>query len=612
MSAAGSAGFPREAIEASLDHIAASPHFSRSLRLGRFLRFTVESLLEGRADELKERTIGVEVYGRALDYDPRSDPIVRSEAHRLRTRLAAYYEREGSADPIVIEVPKGSYVPELRPNSVDPGRGLGDCRLIVADFEDHGPASRDASRAGAMGEALRTRLAAWPGLRVLYRVSRGSGAHLAADYRVEGTFERSDDQCAVTVRLVRLADETTIASETEHFAWRRFGDVAEALAEQLAISIGARLSRRASSNRPAATRAYDLYVKGRHSVIQYGNTLDPHHLEAAERRLRSALEHEPQFVEVLAELAHLELMHLYPPRRDLSQVLVSARSLLERALAADPRHARSLYLLGHVEGSALRPREALHLTESAVASDPDDPEGRTMLAIRYASLGFWESAVAACDWAVALDPVWDAPRRIKAYLLTRMGDLAATRAAIDDMVHSGTSRTEIAMARFDLRIAEEDFAGARAALSSAESTFALRPDLEDRREIAHALAEALEGRRQDARRKLEAHRRDGPRLWDHAIRLALVLGEEELALELLKGNPINRSYRWLATQALVRPHLHRPRWRTLARDLRESWLRDLEEVGPRLSARPPSPSAPGDPIPRGMPSALHGAPTIPS
>jgi hypothetical protein len=153
-------------------------------------------------------------------------------------------------------------------------------------------------------------------------------------------------------------------------------------------------------------------------------------------------------------------------------------------------------------------------------------------------------------------------------------------------------------------MAEGDLAKARAALASLESTFPRRPDQEDRREIAGALAEALEGRHRDARRKLEAHCSDGPRFWDHAIRLALALGEEDLARELLLGNPVNRSYRWLATETLVWPHLHHPRWWALVDDLHANWLRDREEVGPRLPAPPPALPEPAALIRGDVPRAL--------
>src|SRR5690242_7086790 len=68
--------------------------------------------LQGHADQLKESVIGVEVFGRKADYDPRSDPVVRMEACKLRARLAEYYAGDGAGDAIRIEIPKGAYVPQ--------------------------------------------------------------------------------------------------------------------------------------------------------------------------------------------------------------------------------------------------------------------------------------------------------------------------------------------------------------------------------------------------------------------------------------------------------------------------------------------------------------------
>lgn len=82
------------------------------------LAFIVESALNGRAAEIKEAVIGVEVLGRSSGFDPKIDPIVRVEASRLRTRLDSYYQNEGHADPLEIAIPKGAYVPvftERRP-----------------------------------------------------------------------------------------------------------------------------------------------------------------------------------------------------------------------------------------------------------------------------------------------------------------------------------------------------------------------------------------------------------------------------------------------------------------------------------------------------------------
>src|ERR1700756_282932 len=103
-----------------MDKILAHRLFSRSVRMARFLRFAVDHALLGRADDLKEYVIGVEVFDRSGDYDPRVDPIVRVEARRLRAKLKAYYEGDGAADPVIIEFLSGSYAPRISHRRVAP------------------------------------------------------------------------------------------------------------------------------------------------------------------------------------------------------------------------------------------------------------------------------------------------------------------------------------------------------------------------------------------------------------------------------------------------------------------------------------------------------------
>jgi len=79
--------------------------------LCRFLRYIVEETLAGRASGIKEQVLGLEVFDRGPDFNPRLDPIVRVQARNLRSRMAKYYEGPGQADPIRIELPKGTYIP---------------------------------------------------------------------------------------------------------------------------------------------------------------------------------------------------------------------------------------------------------------------------------------------------------------------------------------------------------------------------------------------------------------------------------------------------------------------------------------------------------------------
>ena len=102
-----------EQIRAQLDRILASPTFEQADRASAFLRFVVTASLEGRAGEIKESVIAVEALGRTTSFDPKSDPIVRVEAGRLRNRLKAYYDSEGLQDSVLIALPKGGYTPEF-------------------------------------------------------------------------------------------------------------------------------------------------------------------------------------------------------------------------------------------------------------------------------------------------------------------------------------------------------------------------------------------------------------------------------------------------------------------------------------------------------------------
>ena len=101
-------------ISAALSRVCTSRPFAQAPKLTRFLRFVVETTLAGQGDRLKGYTIGVEALGRDASFDPQTDPIVRVEAIRLRAALDRYYAGVGADDRLVIEIPRGRYVPRFR------------------------------------------------------------------------------------------------------------------------------------------------------------------------------------------------------------------------------------------------------------------------------------------------------------------------------------------------------------------------------------------------------------------------------------------------------------------------------------------------------------------
>jgi TolB-like protein len=104
----------QEAISEQLHRILTSGPFAQSQRRQRFLEYIVNETLAGRGDRLKGYTIGREAFDRPEEFDPNLDPIVRMEAARLRDRLREYYDGDGKNDRVRIELPKGSYTPQIK------------------------------------------------------------------------------------------------------------------------------------------------------------------------------------------------------------------------------------------------------------------------------------------------------------------------------------------------------------------------------------------------------------------------------------------------------------------------------------------------------------------
>jgi len=110
----------KETVQQTLDVLLHSPVFSSAHRSRRFLSYVVEQQLLGNGQSFKERTIGVEVFDRPLNYSTGDDPIVRVQAGDVRRRLERFYQLpESKALPVLITLPLGSYCPEFRFREVE-------------------------------------------------------------------------------------------------------------------------------------------------------------------------------------------------------------------------------------------------------------------------------------------------------------------------------------------------------------------------------------------------------------------------------------------------------------------------------------------------------------
>jgi hypothetical protein len=98
---------------AQLGRVLESHHFHSSKRCSLFLRYVVEHTINNHHEPLKERTLGIEIFGRDAMYDTAQDPVVRTTAGEVRKRLAQYYQEPGRQQEPRISLPAGGYVPEI-------------------------------------------------------------------------------------------------------------------------------------------------------------------------------------------------------------------------------------------------------------------------------------------------------------------------------------------------------------------------------------------------------------------------------------------------------------------------------------------------------------------
>jgi len=251
-----------ESVERQLRQVLKSPIFARSKELCRFLQFAVEQKLRNRSVRLKEYLIGVTVFGRGETFNPGTDPIVRVQARRLRSKLSLYYETEGRGDSVVIDLPSGSYVPvfRLRPVTVpEPGRpddtpAERRRSVVVLPFVNIGPAENERFSDGLTDELIHA-LSKTADLRVVARTSafhfkgktddiRSIGERLGVDALVEGTVRSHGNHLRVSAGLIDVADGAVLWSEVYEQTADEMFTVQEHLSERIAEKIEAQLKPR--------------------------------------------------------------------------------------------------------------------------------------------------------------------------------------------------------------------------------------------------------------------------------------------------------------------------------------------------------------------------------
>ncbi len=325
-------------VRKQLSRMFASPVFSQADRQTRFLRYVVDETLADRGGKLNQYTIAIEVFDRDEKFDPAIDAIVRVEAARLRAKLREYYPADGKNDPVLIDMPKGSYAVKidfggptlsgaLDEQDATPTNLADTPGIAVLPFDNLSSDPDQEYFADGITEDLITDLSRLSGLPVIARHSvftyknapakvQQIGRDLQVRYLLEGSVQKSGDRVRITTQL--------IDSESGDHLWverydRKLDDIfavqddvvrqiVQSLEVKLSGSEHTYLSRMGRRN----VEAYDFLLRGQEKFWMFTRENN-----AEARQLFScAINVDPGYSDAHAWLAHpRDENHLQMPAR---------------------------------------------------------------------------------------------------------------------------------------------------------------------------------------------------------------------------------------------------------------------------------------------------------
>jgi len=353
----------QDAVRSALERVLASPQFVASPRASRFLQYVAEAELAGRGSGLKEYVLGVEVFDRRPSFDPRTDTIVRVEAVKLRKRLRAYYRGSGRLDPVLIDVPKGSYEPRFRLRSKrNVSRASSRAKPVCIAVLPFVNLSSDADQeywSDGLTEELTSALARTGGLRVVSRTSaftfkdssidvREIGRRLGADLVVEGSVRRIGARIRITAQLIKAATGFQLWSETldrpVEDSCLVQQDVVRAIAQAVRLELTPAQQREICERYTVNPQAFELYLKARHSMDRPDFPSQHEAMELFKRALTADPTYPLPLVGMARSHMRWAMIGLEPPRKQAAL----ARKALEQALDLDSQLAEAHAHMGRL------------------------------------------------------------------------------------------------------------------------------------------------------------------------------------------------------------------------------------------------------------------------
>jgi serine/threonine-protein kinase len=428
----GAATVNRDKISAHLAEVLVSPLFANAPALGRLLRYLVECTLDGKGAELREYIIGVDVFQRGTDFDPKADSIVRVQARKLRQKLDAYYAEKPVSAGIRISMQPGSYVPSFKTAPI-PAIPDG-CTVAVMPFTSLGTGPGDAAYlADSFTDELIHAISRIQDTRVVARTSsfaardsgqnaRDVGRRLGVRSILTGSLRWSVGNVTVLAQLVDVESGLQEWSERrevpEQSLFTLPGDIARAIACVLHHEPVPVVQ---SVEDPAA---FQLFLRGRH----YWNQRTDQGFGRAVDFYRQALDIDPGMSRAWAALSETYFLLAMHGLEAPAEALPKSKAAAERGLLFDPysaachaAHATALYFFDQDATAA----EAAWRT--ALSRDPNYANAWHVFAFFLSSRRRSDEAVNAIRAAERIDPLSAPVANDIGFILYWSGDTEGAR-----------------------------------------------------------------------------------------------------------------------------------------------------------------------------------------
>ena len=462
-------------VRQQLERLLASATFKQVDRLKRFLSFIVLESIGGRSTELKEYVIGVHVFGKEPSFDPRTDPIVRVQARRLRAKLVRYYQEEGASDEVIIDLPKGGYAPvfKRRETSAAAKRSIASAlvsrnTVSVLPFGNHGGGPELDYFCLGVREEIIHHLARFPNLRIL--ALEDATARADAAMIVSGSVRASGTRLRITAQLVDTASRCYLWSESIDADTTDLFDAQERVAHAIVQRLEPEFAEgpRPSGRRPTQNlAAHNLYLQGRYHLSQRSEEGLLKALEFFER----ALVEDAQYAPAHSGLADAYGLCNHYGVMGPSEVWTKAASSAATAVMLDDHSGEAHTSLAHVKATqdwdwlgserefrraiSLNPRNATAhhwyaasclapmgrldeaLDEMLVAQSLDPVSAivaRDVAAVHFYRRDF-QTALERCDHTIELNPHFGAAYWMLGLVQEQLKDFDESEAAFQRAVH---------------------------------------------------------------------------------------------------------------------------------------------------------------------------------